>query len=121
MRRLPIVVLSLALSGCGRTPPTAIHGKPVSHWVESLHDRDVRVRRNAVRVLGNVGPVDPAVLPALTQAVSDRDPAVRGEALEALLKIGPDARDAVPAIETRRQDRDPRVRALAVTALERIR
>jgi HEAT repeat protein len=121
MRCLLLVVLALVLSGCGRTPPTAVHGKPLMHWVESLQDRDARVRRKAVQVLGNAGPVDPAVLPALTGAVTDGDPSVRCAVLQALLKFGPDAREAVPAVETCRNDRDPRVRALAVKTLERIR
>jgi HEAT repeat protein len=121
MRYLPLLVLALLLSGCGRSPPTTVHGKSVSHWVASLGDRDVKLRRKAVRVLGNVGPGDPAVLPALTQAVGDRDASVRSEAIEAILKIGPDAREAIPALEARRQDSNVRVRALAVKALERIR
>jgi HEAT repeat protein len=121
MRLLAVIILALMLGGCARTPPTTVHGKPVSHWVESLQDRDAQVRRQAVKVLGNAGPVDPAVLPALTRAVSDRDAAVRCAALQALLKIGPDARAAVSAVEVCRNDHDPRVRALAVKTLQRIR
>jgi HEAT repeat protein len=121
MRTLFLIVVALTFTGCGASPSTSAHGKPVSHWIESLQDRDAGVRRKAVRVLGNVGPADAAVLPALTRALTDRDPIVRCEALQSLLKFGPNAHEAVSAVEVCRQDRDPRVRALAVKTLERIR
>jgi hypothetical protein len=121
MRYLFVLVLAPAMLGCGHTPPATAHDKSVSHWVESLRDGDARARRKAVHVLSNVGPADPAVVPALTRAVADPDASIRCAALQALLKFGPDAREAAPAVEVCRTDRDPRVRAYALTFLERLR
>jgi HEAT repeat protein len=120
MRCLLAALLALALAGCGRTPATTAHGRPITHWVDSLADPDAGVRRRAARVLGNVGPADAAVLPALARAAADRDPLVRCEALQALAKIGPAAREAAAAVEACRHDRDPRVRAWAAAARQRI-
>jgi HEAT repeat protein len=75
------------------------HGKPVAHWVQALQDPSATVRKKAVNVLGNVGAVDPAVVPALARALKDRDVGVRRAAVLALLKIGPAARDVVPALK----------------------
>jgi HEAT repeat protein len=113
--------LLVLLSGCGRSPePTHVHGEPMDHWLEALRSRDARVRKRAVTVLGNVGPADAAVIPALTGAVRDPDAGVRAEAVLGLLKIGPPARDAVPVLTEATKDRDPRVRAYAARALERV-
>jgi HEAT repeat protein len=113
--------LTVLLTGCDHTPATLAHGKPVSYWVQALHDSDVRVRKMAVASLGNVGPADPAAIPALMQAVNDRNAKVRGEAILALLKLGPAAKDAIPVLTQAQKDRDPQVRGYATKALERIR
>ena len=113
--------LAVALSGCGEAPPLVVHGKPVAHWVEALRDRDARVRKRAAEALGQAGPADPAVVPALTEAVRDRDAAVRGAAVLCLLRLGPAAQEAVPALrEVAFKDRDAKVRGYAVRALEKI-
>jgi HEAT repeat protein len=122
-RSLVVVVLTGAalLNGCGKPAPPLAHGKPLGDWVQALKDPDARLRKKAAGVLGNVGAIDPAVVPALAGALKDRDPGVRGEAAQALLKIGPDAREAGPALAEAQQDRDPKVRACAAKALQRIR
>jgi HEAT repeat protein len=112
--------LTALLAGCGPTPATLAHGKPVSYWVQALRDPDVRVRKRAVASLGNVGPADPAAMPALMQAVSDRNAKVRGEAILALLKLGPAAKDAIPVLTQAQRDPDAQVRNYATKALERI-
>jgi len=111
----------LLYCGCGSPAPTLAHGKPVGDWVQALQDPNVRVRKKAAAVLGNVGAVDPAVVPALAGALKDRDAGVRGEAAQALLKIGPNAREAEAALAEAQQDCDPKVRAFAVQALRRAR
>jgi HEAT repeat protein len=123
MRKRQVVLLAaaLALGGCGKAPPTLAHGKPVAHWVQALQDPDVRVRRKAADVLGNVGAVDGAVVPALARAVKDRDVGVRRAAVLALLKIGPGAREAAPVLEEAGKDRDGRVGAYAAQALRKVR
>jgi HEAT repeat protein len=121
MRTLTWAALALLVCGCAKSPPTLAGGKPVSHWVEALHGRDAKARKTAAAKLGNVGPADPAVLPALTAALRDRDPGVRREAVLGLLKCGPGAREAAGALaELRQRDRDPQVRTYAAKALARL-
>jgi HEAT repeat protein len=115
-----VVLFAGVLAGCDPTPATLVHGKPVSYWVQAMHDSDVRVRKRAVGALGNVGPADPAAIPALIQAVSDRNAKVRGEAILALLKLGPAAKAAIPVLTQAQNDRDAQVRTYATKALEGI-
>jgi HEAT repeat protein len=122
MRAFPLCLLGMALlaSGSAKKPPLTAHGKPVEHWVQALGDPDARVRGKAATMLGNVGTADPAVIPALTNAVKDKDAHVRSAAVLSLLKIGPDAKDAVPVLIEARNDKDPKVRSHAIKALEKI-
>jgi HEAT repeat protein len=113
--------LAILLAGCGQSSaPLAVHGKPVAHWLQALHDSDAKARRKAVEALGNVGAADPAVVPALIETLNDREASVRGAAVLALLKIGPEAGEAVPALRNARNDKDAKVRTYAAKALERI-
>jgi HEAT repeat protein len=121
IRFLLTLAAVLAAAGCGRTPATTVHGRPIGYWFERLHGSDAPARRQAVKTLSSAATADPAVLPALTRALSDDDAAVRGEAVLALLKVGPAARQAVPALEKCREDADPQVRGYAEKALARIR
>ena len=115
------VVLALLAAGCREARPTLAGGKPVGHWTAALRDPDARVRKEAAFKLGNVGPADPAALPALTGALKDPDPGVRREAILALLKFGPAAREAAPALAQMRQhDRDAQVRSYAARAVEKL-
>ena len=118
----PILMLGLLAwcVGCGQAPPTLAHGKPVSHWVQSLQDPDAKVRRKAVDHLGNVGTADPAVVPALIGAVKDGDAGVRRAAILALLKLGSAAQNAVPVLTEALQDKDPQSRDYAARALKQI-
>jgi len=82
--------LCLILAGCGKPQSTELtaHGKPLSHWLGELASAaDPKARQHAARILGNVGGVDPAVVPALTEATKDKAPEVRKEATAALEKI----------------------------------
>jgi HEAT repeat protein len=121
MRTLTGAALALLVCGCANSPPTLAGGKPVTHWVEALRGPDAKARRKAADKLGNVGPADPAVLPALMAALRDADPGVRRAAVLALLKCGPAAREAAGALaELRQRDRDAQVRACAARALARV-
>jgi HEAT repeat protein len=120
MRGLLLTGMLLVPLGCSPAAPTLAHGKPVTHWLEELRQPDALQRKKAVQVLGNVGPANPAVVPALTSAVKDRDAGVRGEAVLALLKMGPAARDAAAVLREAEKDRDPRIRANAAKALARV-
>jgi HEAT repeat protein len=72
-------------------------------------------------VLGNVGAVDAAVVPALIAAAKDRDARVRRAAIVALLRIGPKASQAVVVLEEAAQDEDAKVREYAAKALKAVR
>jgi HEAT repeat protein len=117
MRRILFVIFLLSLAGCGgQGPPTA--GRK---WAEALRNPDVRLRKKAAFTLGNIGPGDAAVLPALLLALKDRDAAVRREAILALVKYGPGARDALPTLtELRRHDPDSQVRGYAARAVQKL-
>jgi HEAT repeat protein len=123
MRIFIVALLFAGLGGCSKPQPTLSGGKPISHWIERLSTSpDAKERKEAAFKLGNVGPTDAAVLPALQGGIKDADPAVRCEVILALVKCGPAAEEAVPAlIELRDRDRDPRVRGYAAKALEKIR
>jgi HEAT repeat protein len=117
MRFFAAVLLAVLLSGCSNAQPT----RPVGHWVGALQDPDPRLRKQAAFNLGNIGPADPTVFPALLGALRDRDAKVRCEAIVALLKFGSDAKEAIPALTTvQQQDRDARVRSYAAKALEKL-
>jgi HEAT repeat protein len=117
MRRVLLVLILIALSGCGQAQPTMAGGK----WAAALRDPDAQVRRKAAFTLGNVGPSDPAVVPALITALRDADAGVRCEAILALLKVGPGAKEAIPILtELREQDPDSKVRNYATTAVEKL-
>jgi HEAT repeat protein len=97
-------------------------GKSVDDWVQALAGPDARLRKTAVLKLGNVGPADPAVLPAVLGALEDRDAGVRREAILALMKYGDGARQAAPILAAMRQrDADARVRSDAAKALQRLK
>lgn len=122
MRILTAALVLAFLGGCGKPQPTLSGGKPVSHWVELLRTSpDAKVRKEAAFKLGNVGPTDPAVLPALRGAIKDGDAVVRCEVVLALVKFGPAAQEVVPAlIELRDRDRDPKVRSYAAKAVDKM-
>jgi HEAT repeat protein len=118
MRHILFVILLFGLSGCGGGRPTMAGLK----WAQALRDPDAGLRKKAAFKLGNIGPTDPAVLPALLGALKDPDAGVRREAILALLKCGPGAREAIPALaDLERRDPDPQVRAYAARALPKLR
>jgi HEAT repeat protein len=112
-------LLIMLLAGCGKPKTTLAGGKPVSHWLEAVHDPDPRVRKTAVFKLGNIGLGEADVLPSVTAALKDPDAAVRHEAILALVKFGAAAKEAAPILtEMHRRDRDAQVRSHAAKALE---
>src|SRR4051812_43844706 len=107
MRYVFLSTVLVLTAGCHKAEPPLAHGKPVSEWVAALRDPEPQARQKAVRVLGNVGAIDPAVVPALSSALRDQHEAVRAEAALALLKMGPAAREAAPALTEAQQDANP--------------
>ncbi len=122
MHRVCLLILLASAVGCHKADPPLAHGKPVGEWIAALHSPNEPERQQAVRVLGNVGEIDPAVVPALTEALGDREAGVRSEAVLALSKIGPAARPAETALAAAAQnDPHPTVRRQAARALQRVR
>jgi HEAT repeat protein len=118
MRHALFVMFLIASTGCRQTAPTMAGAK----WAEALRDPSAKVRKKAVFTLGNIGPSDPAVFPALVSALKDAHPEVRREAILALLKYGAGAKEAIPALtEAQEKDRDAKVRAYAAKVLEKLR
>ena len=117
MKRVLLVVMMLCLSGCSTEQPTMAGAK----WAQALRDPDTRVRRKAAFTLGNIGPSDPAVLPALVGGLRDADAGVRCEVILSLLKYGPGAKQVIPELSVVQQkDRDAKVRAYATKALDKL-
>jgi HEAT repeat protein len=108
----------MALAGCGQSPPTMAHYKPVAHWVQVLQTGEPAARKQAVKVLGNVGAADPAAIPALARAVKDGEVEVRRQAVLGLLNMGPVAIQALPDLKKALDDPDAKVRAYAARAVD---
>jgi HEAT repeat protein len=123
MKRLIVfAVLPWLLFGCHKGEPTLSGGRPIAYWIQALKDPDARMRKEAAFKLGNAGPVEGTVFPALLAALNDSDSRVRCEVILALSKFGLKAKDAIPVlVELREQDRDSRVRGYAARALEKLR
>jgi len=64
----------------------------------ALKDENPKVRRQAARALGQMGPAAEPAVPELTAAVEDESPEVRDAAVQALGKIGPAAAPAIPEL-----------------------
>jgi len=121
--RPAVLLLGFALvcCGCTRTGPTLAGGQPAAHWVHELKNVDPKARRHAIEKLGNVGPKDQAVLPALRAALADGDAQVRAEAIVALMKCGKAAKEAVPTLfELQTKDSSPLVREYAGKAFAKL-
>jgi HEAT repeat protein len=120
-RAFVVAALAILLSGCGRSGPIVSGGKPTAHWVKAAHDPDVSRRKQALAKLGNIGPADDAVLPALLEALRDPQAAVRKEAILALLKFGPAGREALATLnDLQHRDPDPEVRSYANKARKKL-
>src|SRR5262249_20588229 len=109
-----------SVTACTQPKATLAHNRPLAYWVEGLEGRDVKLRRQAAKVLGNIGPVDDSIIPTLSRAVKDPDPVVRKEAILSLTKFGSKAAEALSALEDASRDRDARVRASAAKAIKAI-
>ncbi|MFL5331486.1 MAG: HEAT repeat domain-containing protein [Gemmataceae bacterium] len=126
MRRwlLPWALCAGVSVGCGQKAPPAerfFRDKPVAHWLQAVHDPNPKIRKMAVDVLGNVSTLDPAAIPALTEALADKDARVREAAVLALAKIGTPAASALPQIEELSKDADAKVREAAALAVPRLK
>ena len=89
----------------------------VPYLIEALKDKETGVRRNALYVLGKIGPKSSAAVSALIEAMKDGDKLIRRNAAEALGKIGPVAAQAAPALTEALKFGDTTFRQNVVEAL----
>ena len=93
------VILAMVLMVVGLVLAPAIvvwsEDTDVPRWVAALDDADPAVRRQAARLLGQLGPAAKDAVGNLAKSLKDEDPSVRAEAARALGQIGPGARPAV--------------------------
>ena len=66
--------------------------------LDSLKEKDVPTRLNALAVLGQIGLPAKAAVPAITKALQDKDLDVRMEAALTLGEMGQAAKSAIPAL-----------------------
>ena len=88
--------------------------------MESLQDKDFKVRRVAMDALGSIGPEAKAAVPALTEVLKCKGKIRRVRAASALGRIGPEAKTAVPALTELLKDKDSNVKSAALWALGQI-
>jgi HEAT repeat protein len=90
--------------------------------LEKFKDTTWRDRCHVPSVLGGIGAADPAVLPALTQALREKDHNTRRFAAIGLGRMGHDAAPAVPALMEMVKDEAEHafVRQSGIEALEKI-
>jgi HEAT repeat protein len=93
---------------------------PVPAVTELLSDPDLRVQRQAMDALGEMGPVAKAAVSALIKKLEHPDPDVRERAAYALQRIGPAAKDAAPALTKMLKDPEQGNRHTAAAALGRL-
>jgi HEAT repeat protein len=113
MRRASILLIVLALVGCGRA-------KTTSELAEQLKDIDVARRVQAVKLLSQRTGEAEVIVSALGQALKDENAFVRRDAALALGQFGPAAKPAKSALARLLKDRERSVRKAASEALKRI-
>lgn len=146
--RVASLEATLAAMSKGREE-VLFQGKPASHWIKALKDRDPRYRKEAIEALGCIAEVDRTMIPYLVEALQDKEVVVNAAflALESLGKeavpylvqtlktttqthrlvilttlrsIGADADAAVPALTELLAGRDEPERVMAASVLASI-
>jgi HEAT repeat protein len=107
--RPPLILLTLALSGCGNPTGRPDEGKTISELIAMLDAADPHTQAQGALGLSQQGP---AALPALTH-LTER---LQSPAL-AVGKIGPEACPAVPTLQSLLRDEEWPVRRQAALAL----
>ncbi len=120
MRFSSLGIVLILCCGCSQAPESLRSGgKSIDHWLQRVHDRDAKVRKEAVTKLGNVGTEDPAARPAVIGALKDADLSVRLQAVQALARALDDSQ-AVEALREATKDKAAKVRDLAAKALKQL-
>jgi HEAT repeat protein len=93
-------------------------GRPiVGVLTGAVKDPEPRVRRGAALALGQIRPLVPGTVPALSAGLDDRDPLARGAFLTAIGYLGPRAGEAVPAVRSMLRDQSGEIRIQAIQIL----
>lgn len=102
-------------------------GKPLSHYVRQLNDKDFTTRLFAFSAFDQIGPAAGAAVPGLIAVLEGNEPArqenepsLKGAAIAALGAIGPAAAPAVPKIAEALASNDVELRRAAAKSLARI-
>ncbi|MDA1142433.1 MAG: HEAT repeat domain-containing protein [Planctomycetota bacterium] len=99
----------------------AYQGKPLSHWIELLKDKNPTVRREAAGILWNFGCVHGkearVAVPALDVALKDESPSVRVAAAQAMWSITKDADRCLPVLTEALRHNESRASAAGVLSL----
>src|SRR5215218_9949881 len=82
----------------------------IPHLIKALKYRDSRIRGNAARRLGYLGPGAREAVPALVEALQDRDESVIYEAADALERMELEADIAIPIFINLLKADDPLLR-----------
>jgi HEAT repeat protein len=118
MKRILLLLLSLALAGCTMEPTH--EGKAARVWRTELKHSDPMARWHAAAAIAVMeAPKD--AIPDLIECLKDDAYYVRAEAAVALGRMAPHAKAAVPALtELMKNDSNEKVRIHAAAALKRI-
>jgi RNA polymerase sigma factor (sigma-70 family) len=95
--------------------------QPLSKLIDILNNKDERIRRTAISLIGKIGPPAGSAVTALVITLSTGDSQIREDCVNALGQIGPDAASVLPilrALATKDSSQD--VRDAAKEAIDKI-
>jgi hypothetical protein len=121
LRQQSVLIILVLTASCA--PQTSNHVAPketVASLTKDLESDDTRVREEAARKLGEMGPPAAAAIGPLLKATKDPIADVRCLAVAALGKIGAKPESVIPALEAALTDESWQVRVEAVRGLEKI-
>lgn len=102
-------------------------GKPLSHYIRQLNDKDFTTRLFAFAAIEQIGPAAEAAVPALIEVLDGKEPArksnepsLQSSAIAALGAIGPAAAPAAGRIGEALKSEDADLRRVAARALLRL-
>ncbi len=114
-----LVLAPLCMPGAGQDA-SSIEPR-VQAALELWRGDDPKIRIQALRKLGLMGPQAASAVPALVPGLSDRDPRLRKKTADVLRSIGPPARQAVSTLLAALNDPEADVRAASAWALQAIK
>jgi HEAT repeat protein len=112
--------LNRILAEYGKTKIEPNNPEVVSALLKALKDENWMVRKEAIKLLGQIKPNNPEVVSALLEALQDNYLNVRGEAAIALRQIKPNNPEVVSALLEALKDKYETVRIAAGKALSEL-